>query len=42
MFDLLKTLNDQGKTIIYVTHSMKLAEKANRRIKMLDGVIVEG
>jgi putative ABC transport system ATP-binding protein len=42
MFELLKTLNDQGKTIIYVTHSLKLAEKAKRRIKMLDGVIVEG
>jgi putative ABC transport system ATP-binding protein len=39
MFELLKELNDQGKTIIYVTHSMKLAEKAKRRIHMLDGVI---
>ena len=42
MFDLLKELNDQGKTIIYVTHSLKLAEKAKRRIHMLDGIITEG
>jgi putative ABC transport system ATP-binding protein len=42
MFELLKKLNDQGKTIIYVTHSPRLAEKAGRRIKMLDGKIVEG
>lgn len=42
MFDLLKKLNDQGKTIIYVTHSLKLAEKAKRRIHMLDGIITEG
>ena len=41
MFEILKTLADQGKTIIYVTHSLKLAEKATRRVKMLDGVIVE-
>jgi len=42
MFELLKKLNDQGKTIIYVTHSQKLAGKAKRRIRMLDGKIVEG
>ncbi len=41
MFDLLKKLNDQGKTILYVTHSKELAEKAKRNIKMLDGNIIE-
>ena len=42
MFELLKELSDQGKTVIYVTHSIKLAEKAGRRVRMLDGQIVEG
>ncbi|UCE38507.1 MAG: ABC transporter ATP-binding protein [Thermoplasmata archaeon] len=42
MFDLLKKLNGQGKTILYVTHSKELAKKAKRNIKMLDGEIVEG
>jgi len=42
MFDLLKELNDRGKTIVYVTHSTALAKKAQRVIHMLDGRIVEG
>jgi putative ABC transport system ATP-binding protein len=42
MFDLLKQLNDQGKTILYVTHSAELARKAKRNIVMLDGEIVSG
>jgi putative ABC transport system ATP-binding protein len=32
---------DQGKTVIYVTHSQNLAAKADRRVRMLDGEIVE-
>jgi len=42
MFELLKELNDRGKTIVYVTHSQALAKKAQRVIHMLDGRIVEG
>ena len=42
MFDLLKELSDRGKTIVYVTHSIALANKAQRVIHMLDGRIVEG
>jgi putative ABC transport system ATP-binding protein len=42
MFDILKKLNDQGKTILYVTHSRDLAKKAKRNIRMLDGEIVGG
>ncbi len=42
MFGLFKKLNDQGKTVVFVTHSKTLAEKATRRIEMLDGMIVEG
>ncbi len=41
MFDLLKELNDRGKTIVYVTHSLALAKKAQRVIHMLDGKIIE-
>ena len=42
MFDIIKSLSERGKTIVYVTHSQKLADRANRRIRMLDGRIVEG
>ncbi|MCJ2540033.1 MAG: ABC transporter ATP-binding protein [Candidatus Thermoplasmatota archaeon] len=42
MFDLFKKLNDSGKTVVFVTHSKTLAEKAHRRIEMLDGQIMEG
>ncbi len=40
MFEILKRLNDAGKTVIYVTHSKELAKKAKRRISFLDGRIV--
>jgi putative ABC transport system ATP-binding protein len=39
MFELLQSLNKKGKTIIYVTHSKELAEKAGRKIVILDGRI---
>jgi len=39
MFDILKRLNREGKTVLYVTHSNELASKAQRRIEMLDGMI---
>jgi putative ABC transport system ATP-binding protein len=42
MFEILKRLNDAGKTVIYVTHSKELAKKAKRRISFLDGRIVDG
>jgi putative ABC transport system ATP-binding protein len=42
MFELFKKLNDAGKTVVFVTHSKALAEKATRRIEMLDGQIIEG
>lgn len=37
--DLLKALNKEGKTIIMVTHDHKVAEQANRIIKIKDGII---
>jgi len=40
VFDLLSDLNQNGMTVIYVTHSKDLARKADRQIRMLDGKIV--
>jgi ABC-type lipoprotein export system ATPase subunit len=37
MFELLRKLNEQGKTIIYVTHSKELAKRAAKKITILDG-----
>jgi len=39
MFELFAKLNERGKTIIYVTHSRELADKAGIRIEMHDGKI---
>lgn len=40
MFEILKKINEQGKTIIIVTHDMKIAEKTNRIITIVDGKIL--
>lgn len=37
---ILKGLNDQGKTVILVTHEQYIAEYANREIRLRDGLIV--
>lgn len=37
---ILKQLNEEGKTIILITHDNKIAEMAERRIKIHDGKIV--
>ncbi|MGA1872371.1 MAG: ABC transporter ATP-binding protein [Thermoplasmatota archaeon] len=42
MFRIFRELNDQGKTIIFVTHNRELAKRAGRRIKILDGRIHDG
>ena len=34
VFDLLKKLNEMGKAVVYVTHDLSLAEKADRWIKL--------
>jgi len=39
MFDILKKLNEKGKTIIYVTHSRDLAKKAKRIVQIKDGKV---
>ena len=40
MFDLFKHLNGEGKTVLYVTHDLELARRANRIVSIRDGVIV--
>jgi len=39
IMSLLKELNEQGKTVIMVTHEPELSEYANRHLHMLDGLI---
>jgi putative ABC transport system ATP-binding protein len=40
MFDLLKGLNNNGTTVVYVTHDEALAQKASRIVSVRDGLIV--
>ncbi len=41
IMDLFKSLNEQGKTVIIVTHDMSIAEQCGRIIEISDGEIVE-
>jgi putative ABC transport system ATP-binding protein len=40
MFDLLKKLNGDGTTVVYVTHDQALAQLASRIVSVRDGLIV--
>lgn len=40
IMELFKTLNEQGKTVIIVTHDPKVAEQCGRVIEISDGKIV--
>jgi putative ABC transport system ATP-binding protein len=39
MFELLARLNAEGKTVLYVTHDLSLAERAHRVVTIRDGVV---
>jgi putative ABC transport system ATP-binding protein len=41
MFELFARLNADGKTVLYVTHDMSLAERAHRVVRIRDGVVQE-
>jgi putative ABC transport system ATP-binding protein len=37
MFELFAQLNGEGKTVLYVTHDLSLADCAHRRVTIRDG-----
>lgn len=39
MFDLLRRLNGERSTILYVTHDRELAARAQRTVTIRDGVV---
>jgi len=39
---LFQELNDENRTIIMITHDMKIASHARRVVHIIDGVISEG
>ena len=42
VMELFKELNEEGNTIIMITHDRNIAKNANRIVKLLDGVLSEG
>ena len=40
MFELLQRLNNEGKTVLYVTHDLGLAARAGRMVTIRDGLVV--
>lgn len=38
---ILKRLNEEGRTVILVTHDQRIAEKAKRRVHIIDGRITK-
>ena len=40
MFELFERLNEEGKTVLYVTHDRELAHRAHRIVTIRDGVVV--
>ena len=41
IMEILQNLNKEGRTIILITHDEKVAQKANRSVKIIDGKIEE-
>ena len=42
MFEVLGTVNEDGTTIVYVTHDPSLADQAHRVVSIRDGRVVDG
>ncbi|HET7361010.1 MAG TPA: ABC transporter ATP-binding protein [Salinimicrobium sp.] len=41
VMDLIQGINDEGKTIIVVTHEMDIAQMTKRMVNLKDGVIID-
>ncbi len=39
---LFRELNDEGRTIIMITHDMNIAQNARRVVHIIDGILTEG
>ena len=42
VMELFKEINDEGRTVIMITHDLKIAQHARRIVNILDGVLTEG
>ena len=42
VMELFHELNNEGRTIIMITHDSKIASHANRIVRILDGKLSEG
>ena len=42
VMELFQGLHDEGRTIIMITHDLKIARHGSRIVKILDGVLTEG
>ena len=42
VMELFKQLNDQGATVVMITHDAKVASNARRIVNIIDGVLSEG
>lgn len=42
IMDLFKAINDEGHTILMITHDMNIASNARRIVHIIDGVLTEG
>ena len=42
IMELFKTINDEGRTILMITHDMNIAANAHRVVHIIDGVLTEG
>lgn len=40
VLEIFQSLNDEGRTIVLITHDEKIGKSAKRMIKILDGNIV--
>ena len=41
VLDIMTEINEQGQSIVMVTHDMKTARRANRILYLKDGVIID-